>query len=62
MLSRRITECSSNCSTTSLVKRLDRHVLFLAIYALQTILGMLAENVYMPQDLSTRASGPPWGL
>jgi hypothetical protein len=57
MSSRRISKCSSNCSTTVLVKRLDPHVLFLAIYAVQTILGMLAENVYMPQDLSTLHPG-----
>jgi hypothetical protein len=57
MSSRRILKCSSNCSTTVLVKRLDPHVLFLAIYAVQTILGMLAENVHMPQDLSTLHPG-----
>lgn len=57
MSSRRIAQCSSNCSTTVLVKRLDPQVLFLAIYAVQTNLTMLAENVYMPQDLSTLHPG-----
>ncbi|KAJ8106508.1 hypothetical protein OPT61_g9488 [Boeremia exigua] len=46
-------QCSSKCSITTLVKRLDLHILFPVIYAKQTFLGMPVGNAYMPQELST---------